>query len=169
MQDCHGRAWDVVGQFMKENLTQFVGKTTEADSVMASSRSWLRQQSTDLGGSPGRPWNISVLQHPFSGCDECCPNKFCFELHHPGNGGSSIECCMHTCACKQGWSTRGQDGSYTNTHFMLNTSCFYNGCQHMKCNIISIMCFLWWQPFELIKPANATKRLTQRCTTASTA
>jgi len=52
MQDCHGRAWDVVGQFMKENLTQFVGKTTEADSVMASSRSWLRQQSTDLGGSP---------------------------------------------------------------------------------------------------------------------
>lgn len=52
MQDCHGRAWDVVGQFMKENLTQFVGKTTESDSVMASSRSWLRNQSTDLGGAP---------------------------------------------------------------------------------------------------------------------
>ena len=52
MQECHQRSWEVVGNFMKDNLTQFVGKTTEADSVMASSRSWLRQMSTDLGGAP---------------------------------------------------------------------------------------------------------------------
>lgn len=37
---------------MKENLTQFIGRMSDSDTVMASSRTWVRQMSIDLGASP---------------------------------------------------------------------------------------------------------------------
>ena len=52
LQECHSRSWNVVGAFMKENLTQFIGRMSDSDTVMASSRTWVRQMSADLGGSP---------------------------------------------------------------------------------------------------------------------
>ena len=50
VQDCHSRSWDLVSQFLKENLTLFCGKTSEAEgTVMPASRAWLREMSTEHG------------------------------------------------------------------------------------------------------------------------
>ena len=67
-QDCHNRAWECVSNFIAENLTQFVGRTVEAEStVMPASRAWLRDQAKELGNSPEDHGIILFLNCPAIG------------------------------------------------------------------------------------------------------
>jgi len=44
------RSWDIVSQFLKENLTIFTGKGSELEStVMPASRAWLREVAAEHG------------------------------------------------------------------------------------------------------------------------
>lgn len=49
-QDCHTRAWTVIGNYMDSQFSIFSGKASEAEStVMPSSRSWVRDAISELG------------------------------------------------------------------------------------------------------------------------
>lgn len=68
LEDCHNRAWECVSNFIAENLTQFVGRTVEAEStVMPASRAWLRDQAKELGNSPEDHGIILFLNCPAIG------------------------------------------------------------------------------------------------------
>ena len=76
-QDCHCRAWECVSNFITENLTQFVGRTVEAEStVMPASRAWLRDQANELGNSPEDHGIILFLNCPAIGVISAARHSF---------------------------------------------------------------------------------------------
>ena len=49
-QDCHTRAWAVIGNYMESQFSMFCGKASDAEStVMPASRSWVRETISELG------------------------------------------------------------------------------------------------------------------------
>ena len=76
-QDCHNRAWECVSNFITENLTQFVGKSVEAEStVMPASLAWLRDQAKELGNSPEDHGIILFLNCPAIGVISAARHSF---------------------------------------------------------------------------------------------
>eukprot|EP00435_Cladocopium_sp_Y103_P057773 s599_g20.t1 len=76
-KDCHNRAWECVSNFIAENLTQFAGKTVEAEStVMPASRAWLRDQANALGNSPEDHAVILFLNCPAIGVISAARHSF---------------------------------------------------------------------------------------------
>ena len=49
-QDCHTRAWQVVSQWVKDNMAVFGGRLMEAESTtMPAARSWIMGQAQEIG------------------------------------------------------------------------------------------------------------------------
>ena len=50
LQECHSRAWEVVGQFMNDKLRIFSGRVLDSENtIMPASRSWLREVAVEVG------------------------------------------------------------------------------------------------------------------------
>ena len=62
---------------MKENLTLFVGKTSEGESiVMPQSRGWIRDQASELGCAPDDHGVVLFLNAPAIGVISAARNNF---------------------------------------------------------------------------------------------
>ena len=48
-QECHNKAWDLVGSYLESNLRMFSGKSVDADStVLPSLASWVQDSLADI-------------------------------------------------------------------------------------------------------------------------
>ena len=67
-QECHSRAWGVVGQFLSDHMRTFSGKLNEAiGTVMPACRSWVRDMATEHGNTPSDHCIILIANCPAIG------------------------------------------------------------------------------------------------------
>ena len=53
MQECHKKAWDVLGDFLQGNMQIFEGKSIEAEStVLPALSGWVKDTLDDLPSVP---------------------------------------------------------------------------------------------------------------------
>ena len=67
-QECHTRSWQIVSDFLKQNLTLFVGKTSDGEStILPQSRAWLKDMSIEVGNSQDDHQIVLLLNCPSIG------------------------------------------------------------------------------------------------------
>ena len=67
-QECHTRSWQIVSDFLKQNLTLFVGKTSDGEStILPQSRAWLKDMSIEVGNSHDDHQIVLLLNCPSIG------------------------------------------------------------------------------------------------------
>ena len=130
-QECHGRAWQIVTEFIEQNLTQFAGKTSEAEStLMPSSRAWIRKQTDEMGNAPDDHCVMLFLNCPAIGVLSAARTSFILNYvtnviaDHPLN---SICFIVHPNRAGQ---QEGRWGGSCVTHISMG---------HMSCHYFSVL------------------------------